>query len=327
MKPSIGVNPGHGPLKIVVLRDGAERQELLVPSLVSPATRQLGGALATIHAVRVGGKAFWVGTDALLGNPITALNQARVRSEHYIPALVQGGLDQLAQGGYVVDPADAACITGLPATWSTDRELAATLVERLRSVGLRPKRVIAEPVGLGYACILDDEGQIVGDERILSGKIAVIDIGHHTVDCSVLDSLIPVPSSLLTFNLGTAHALLQIAQKLSTRFEIELNPYQVDQAIRQGHIRLGGVDEKLPRGWDAPLVEMGRSIADRLTTAWGTGLQFEAILIGGGGENIQALTDILCMTFPRNARPTTYGQMGVALGYARLAPHLLTPKG
>jgi len=324
LKAGIGVNPGHGSLKIVLIQDGHERQEVLLPALVSRAERQLRGAIVTIPTVNIGDQKFWVGEDALVGNPLTALNQARINDDSYIPALVKSGLRHLTPNGQSVEAtvAQAFCVTGLPATWSTDRDLANTLVERLRQVGLRPRRVIAEPVGLGYACVLNDDGEIVGDERILSGKVAVIDIGHHTVDGCVLNKLAPVPKSLLTYNLGTAHALLEVAQQLSARYELELNLYQADQAVRRGVLTLGGADEPLPQGHDAPITEMARSVADRLKAAWGNGLQFDAILIGGGGENLRPVVDTLCETFPRNARPTTFGQMGVALGYARLARHL-----
>jgi molecular chaperone DnaK (HSP70) len=215
------------------------------------------------------------------------------------------------------------CVTGLPATWSTDKELAGALVHRLKEAApLGSVRVIAEPLGMLYATVLDDNGEIVGAPELQQGRVAVVDVGHYTVDVAVMDRLIPAPASLVTYQLGTARPLQAIQQRLSAAFEVELPLYRVDQAVRSGMIRMAGRDEPLPHGWDMPFHENGQEIASRLVEAWGgSGRQFDAVLIGGGGAEIPTLVAALQARF-KQARPVPDGQLAIALGYARLARRL-----
>ncbi len=324
-RAGLAINAGHGYVKIVLITDG-HVQGVTLPALVGQAQQQLAGAIQRIQNVEVGGRAWWVGDDALISrNPLTALNQERIKDPIFLPALVRGALSRLESNG--ADVAEtirgALCVTGLPATWSTDKELAGALVQRLKEAApLGSVRVIAEPLGVLYAELLDDDGEIAGVPELQQGRVAVVDLGHHTVDVAVMEHLVPVPTSLVTYQLGTARLLQVIQQRLSAMFEVELPLYKVDQAVRSGTIRLGGVEEPLPAGWDAPFYENGREIASRLVEAWGgSGRQFDMVLIGGGGAEVPALVEALQARF-KHARPVRDGQLAIALGYARLARRL-----
>lgn len=321
----LGINPGHGFVKVALVSDGHVRQTATLPALVVRAQRQVLGALKRIEPVQIGGIAWWIGEDALLSAAAcSALTQERLRDAFFIPALVRGALSRLTSNGQSFEQslADATCVTGLPATWSLDRDLASALVQRLRSAwSLGQIKVIPEPLGLVYSALLNDDGQMVGDDALRTGRVAVIDLGHNTVDVATLNRMVPEPQGLATYQLGTVHPLYAVQQKVTTAFEVEKSLYEIDQATRQGYIKVGGKEEALPRGWDEPLHENGRSVAARLCEAWGRGNQFDAILIGGGGAEMPALVEAIQTRF-KHASVVPDGQMAVALGYARLARYL-----
>ncbi|NJO82517.1 MAG: ParM/StbA family protein [Blastochloris sp.] len=214
-------------------------------------------------------------------------------------------------------------MTGLPATWAQQPEHARRLGEHLRAAhpGYAGIKVIPEPLGLIYAETLDNHGQVCGDSALLDGQVAVIDIGHHTLDVAVLRRMVPVPSSLDTYQLGTARPLQQIRAKLSATFERELTLYETDRAVRDEAIQVGNQRRALPSHWDRPLLQHAEALTARLVEAWGSGAQFECILIGGGGAELASLTEAIQQRFS-HARPVAQPQTAIARGYARLARRL-----
>ncbi len=212
------------------------------------------------------------------------------------------------------------CVSGLPATWSIDRTLATALAERLRAAARLGKvKIIAEPLGLIYAALLDNNGEIAGDERLQGGTVAVVDLGHQTVDVAVMERMIPQAGSLATYEFGTTRPLHTIQQRLQVAFNVQLSPYRVDQAVRTGRLQVGAIDEALPPGWDKPLRENAKNIVTKLVEAWGSGLQFDVIVVGGGGSEVPLIAHAIQERFPSNTHVVADGQMAIALGYARLA--------
>lgn len=216
-----GPNLGHGYAKYVVIDErGVELPPVVFPAVTAIAGRRVSGALVQVETVEVAGERWWVGEEALLSpSPLTMLSQQRLGDPAFIPALLRSALRRL---GRLNGSAAGYCVTGLPATWAADGEKARQLGERLRAAtgqytGIR---VIAEPLGLVYSALLDNHGEIVGDTALSSGTIAVVDLGHLTVDTAVIRQLAPVPSGLNTFSLGTAQPLRAIRAALSATFEL-----------------------------------------------------------------------------------------------------------
>jgi hypothetical protein len=281
----------------------------------------VSGAIGRAETVRAGGAQWWVGEDALLApSPLTILAQERLSDPAFLPALLRGALSRF---GNLNGTASGVCVTGLPATWAGDSEKARALGAHLREAhsGYSSIRVIPEPLGLVYAAALDNHGQVVGDPALLEGQVAVVDLGHHTVDVAVLRKLVPVPTSLATYQLGTARPLQQIGGQLGAAFERELSLYEADRAVRAQALLVAGQPRLLPRGWDRLLLQNGEAIATRLVEAWGSGAQFESILIGGGGAELAPLVEAIQKRFA-HARPVAQPQTAIARGYARLARRL-----
>lgn len=314
-----GPNLGHGYTKYVVIDHvGIELPPVIFPAVTARAGRQVSGALVRTETTEVNGESWWVGEDALLSpNPLTLLAQERLRDPAFIPALLRAALHRL---GNLNGSADGACVTGLPATWAADPAKARQLGDRLRAATsqYRSIRVIAEPLGLIYSALLDNHGEIVGDAALCGGTIAVADLGHHTVDTAIIRQLAAVPSGLNTFTLGTARPLREIRAQLSATFERELTLYETDLVVRAGIFSAAGKVRPLPLAWDQPLRENGAAIAARLVEEWGSGAQFDAILLGGGGAEEPRLVAAIQTRFP-HAVVVERPQTAIARGYARLA--------
>jgi hypothetical protein len=317
-----GPNIGHGFVKYILIDEhGNEHEPVVFPAMIAGAGKAVAGALAAATTVEFSGKHWWVGDDALLStSPITMLAQDRLVNTVFIPTLMRRALLNI---GTLNGSASGVCVTGLPATWATDVEKARQLGERFRAATpiYRSIRVIPEPLGLVYSVLLDNHGNLVGDPTLKTGQNAIVDIGHHTVDVTVLRDMIPIPSSLDTYQLGTARPLQQIRARLTQVFERDLTLYETDQAVRNNGIKVAGRMQALPTGWERPLRENGDLIATRLIEAWGRGTQFDAILIGGGGGELEPLVDAIQQRYP-HAIVVERPQIAVALGYARLARRL-----
>jgi len=317
-----GPNLGHGYAKYVVIDErGVELAPVVFPALTAPAGRRVSGALVQIPTVEAAGERWWVGEDALLSpSPLTLLAQERLVDPAFIPALLRGALRRL---GNLNGSAEGYCVTGLPATWAADAAKARQLGDRLRAATSQYTgiRVIAEPLGLVYSALLDNHGEIVGDTALSGGTVAIVDLGHLTVDTAVIRQLAPVPSSLNTFALGTARPLREIRAALSITFERELTLHEADLAVRAGALAVAGQPQSLPAGWDRSLLENGAAIASRLVEEWGSGAQFDVVLIGGGGAEEPRLVEAIRARFP-HAMPVERPQTAIARGYAKLARRL-----
>ena len=177
-------------------------------------------------------------------------------------------------------------------------------------------------MGLIQSVLLNERGISYGDSALESGQIAVVDLGHLTVDVCVVRNLVPVPESLTGWELGSAKALEPIRQQLSVFARRDLTLYETDQAIRAGTLSISGKRVALPADWDAPLRSNAKTILSMLKQVWGTGTQFDAILIGGGGAELEAQVEVIKSVFP-DAEVVQDPQLAIPEGYARLGQRLL----
>jgi hypothetical protein len=315
-----GPNIGHGYVKYVVIDDhGRELEPVVFPAMIARADRGVAGALASLPTVDVG-IPYWTGDDALHGMPKTMLAQDRLLDRVFIPALVRGAMQRF--GPTLNGAASGACVSGLPATWAQDQTLAEQLGARLRSgASYRSVRVIAEPLGVIYARLLDTDGAIAGDAVLQHGTVGVVDLGHHTVDVCVVRAMKPQLPSLQTYQLGTAQPLGQIRAQLSARFERDLSLVEVDRAVREGALTVAGQPRPLPAGWDRPLRDNAAAIVTALVEAWRSGADLDLVLVAGGGAELPQLAAAIRTRFP-HAEVAEAPQLAIARGYARLARRL-----
>lgn len=310
-----GPNIGHGYVKLVSIdAAGVELPPVVFPATLAPAGAHISGALAAVAAVEAAGERWWVGDDAARSPaPRTMLAVDRLHDPVFIPALVAAAHQRAGV------PPDGVCVTGLPATWAQRPDLARALGARLREAGTRYARirVIAEPLGLLYAALLDNDGQVVGDPALAAGRIGVVDLGHGTADVAELAAALPVDGTLDTWaELGTSVPLRQIRAQLAV--ERPLSLVEADLAVRAGALTVAGQRRPLPPSWDRPLLRHGATIVARLRETWRDGGHLDAILVGGGGAELAPLTDAILSAFP-HAFVVDRPQTAIARGYARLA--------
>lgn len=316
-----GPNLGHGYVKYVCIDErGVELPPVVFPAVVAPAGAHVSGALGLAPAVEAAGRRWWVGEDAALSPAATTmLAQERLADPAFLPALLRAALSRLGA------PATGPCVTGLPATWAQHPELARRLGARIREAvaGYRSIRVIAEPLGLMYAALLDNDGEVTGDPALAHGRVGVVDLGHGTADVAELARALPVDGTLDTWaELGAAVPLRQIRAALAVERPLTLE--QADQAVRAQALTVAGERRPLPRGWDEPLLRHGAAIVSRLREVWREGAHLDAILVGGGGAELEPLAAAIRRAFP-HAVIVDRPQTAIARGYARLARRIGRP--
>lgn len=357
-KAGVGFNCGHTWMKVVVLCDTPGevpgttviREEVVVfRSLVAKAPERSDSDLIRLPTVKVNGMQYVVGEDALRFQANPEVSQARINSPIFIPALIRAAINQLERNRTPaeqpaailedeIDPNDVSVantirtgrtVTGLPATWSLLPDLKRTLAERIRGglnpISTGPIRVIPEPVGGVYGVMLDNNGE-VGDDKYVHGKVAVADFGGGTVDAAVVTQLLPDNDSLMTTQLGTVRPIAHLQQMLGALLEYDLSFHQVEDAIRTGTVLLGGSLFPLPEGWERPFTKIGMEVRDELKTAWKKGLQFDAILLVGGGAEIAPMMEPILDFFPK-AQVVPDAQLAVARGYSQFARRLANQQG
>jgi hypothetical protein len=325
---SHGVNAGHGHTKYIIIDDeGRELPPVAFPSLVAHAEGHVVGAIDRIQPIGLEGHGWWwVGEDALLSSqPLSLLSQDRLSDPVMLPALVRKALALHTPAGGATS---GLCISGLPASWALETEKCRQLGDRLRAAtpfysgGIR---VVAEPLGLVYALALNGDGELTGDPSLRAGTIGVVDVGHHTIDLAVVKQLKVVPSSLATWDVGTGRPLKEIRSRLSATFERDLTLYETDLAVRFQSLRVAGVARPLPLHWDQPLQYWAEGVTRRLVEEWGSAAQLDAIVVGGGGAELEILSSAILRRFT-NATIANDPQLAIARGYARFARRLVKEK-
>lgn len=313
-----GINIGHGYVKYVAIDEaGRELPPVVFPALIAPAEGTVLGALDAALVSTVRGQGYWTGEDALIsGHPRSMLTQERLTDAVFLPALVKGALARL--GATCAEALAGVAVTGLPATWAEDRDKLQALAARLRDgAAYTDLRAIPEPVGAMHSVLLDADGAETGDPSIAGGRWLACDWGHRTDDEVVVDRRRPVRSSLRTYDTGTAAALERIGQHLAVAFDRDFTAYEVDQAVREGGVRVFGELKPLPMGWDRPLIEQGDVVARRMENQYKRERLDGVLLFGGGAAERRKVEPVLAR-FP-HAVVAEEPQLAIARGYARTA--------
>ena len=316
-----GPNIGHTWTKYVIIgADGRELAPVCFPSVIASAGRQVAGALVNAPVATVAGQGrYWTGLDAQLsGNQITIMSQARLSDPRYLPALFAGALGRM---GYLNGNARGVFVSGLPANQALDATLCQALAARLRSAAAAEQiarlKVIGEPLGLAYSYLLDHDGQLVRPE-LASARLGIVDLGGRTVDLAEILRLALVDQSYRTFDLGAARPLGELATQLSARADRDLTVLDADLALRDRGLKIGKTVSPLPRGWDRPFIANGEAVVRRIDATWGRGTQFDAILVGGGGAELDPVASQITKAYP-HAIVVDRPQLAIAVGYAKLA--------
>lgn len=318
---SLGINPGHGFCKGVLLREDGTEKGVTFPALVVPEPGDAAG-LDTIPIVPIDGRQYRTGYEAMhLQGESTLTGMERLSSDYFIPALVQRMFLELKfppENGKRTSLVYG--VSGLPGEWSRYRDRCQMLVNHIRRIYPFPEKtlsIIGEPLGLAFSVILDKFGAYTD---AATGTIFVIDIGFFSVDtCEIVEGKRINPKSLTTYPLGAKRPVAKLVSSLSADFNGRyFDMHTANEAANNGYITLAGQPEPLPFGWDDPLWENGQALVAHLKNEIGDGLRYDLIIVGGGGAEQRWFMEPLRQAFSHIMVPEE-PQRAIARGMARRA--------
>ena len=138
-------------------------------------------------------------------------------------------------------------------------------------------KILPQPVGTIFEKVLNDNGDIE-NKHLAGGRLAVLDIGKHTVDLALTDALQFVDRSSVSFNdIGLFDAFKDLSLTLKGQgYDVpadSLEPY-----IR-GNRRLPGIAELKEQAF----ASQAEKIVSRAINTWPDLFSFKKIFITGGG--------------------------------------------
>jgi plasmid segregation protein ParM len=259
------------------------------------------------RAVSVGGRTYFIGDWALLQSRFrfgSELYRERLEGDTFFVLYLAALSNYLDRAGKL------AVVTGLPVRWFDDRD---ALVERLSgqhrvAVGRLRKRVeieqvvvVPQPFGALCTAILGDDGRVV-DADLAGGRVGVIDVGTYTTDYIVTDKMHYVKTRSSSITAGLAAAYDAVAGEIERHYGLELSLPQVDEAVRDGHVKVEGRRQDIARLTESPLGDLAGQIVAGVRKQWGNARDVEAILLTGGGAVV--LQERLSAHWPQ-ARPAS----------------------
>jgi len=216
---------------------------------------------------------------------------AWIQSPEYL-ALLFGALSELTEA----TQATINLVTGLPlADYQRDR---AALRDRLlgvhqfvregrrgQSLKVESVRVVPQAWGAVLALLIDDRGRIVRPE-LAKSKVAVLDVGGHTVNYLSVDGLSDIPSETQ----GTERGAWNVVRAVRDYLDVShpglnrMQDHAVMQAIVEGYTFDAGERVDL-RPIVKPIIDdIGQEIVDTAAQYWGPGAAtFRQVVVCGGG--------------------------------------------
>lgn len=184
-------------------------------------------------------------------------------------------------------------------------------------------RVVPQAWGAVLAALLDERGRIVQPDLACS-KVAVLDIGGHTVNYLAVDGLSDVPGE----SRGAERGAWTVVRAVRDLFDAEhpglarLHDHQVMQAILDGFVYDAGQQVDLRPVVQPILDDIGQEIVDTAGQYWGhDAATFRQVLVCGGGAHLwgpyvrRAFRQAVVLDAPEYAN---------ARGFHRFAAHLAT---
>lgn len=182
-------------------------------------------------------------------------------------------------------------------------------------------RVVPQAWGAVLSLLLDDKGRIVQPE-LTKSKVAVLDIGGHTVNYLAVDGLSDVPSETRATERGAWNVVRTVRDYLDTHHPglSRMKDHQVMQAIVDGETYDAGERVDLRPVVQPILDDIGQEIVDTASQYWGGGAStFRQVVVCGGGAYLWGAQ--IQRAF-RHAVVLGDPEFANALGFYRFAAHL-----
>jgi len=137
--------------------------------------------------------------------------------------------------------------------------------------------ILPQPIGTIFDKVLDDAGELA-DKALAGGRVAVLDIGKHTVDLALTDSLQFVDRSSISFNdVGLFDAFKDLSLALKGE------GYDLPADSLEPYIRGNRKLDCLPTLKEQSFATQAEKIISRVLNTWPDLWTFDKIYITGGG--------------------------------------------
>jgi plasmid segregation protein ParM len=141
---------------------------------------------------------------------------------------------------------------------------------------------VPQPFGALCTAILGDDGRVV-DADLAGRRVGVIDVGTYTTDYIVTDRMHYVGAKSSSITAGLAAAYGAIADEIERHYGLELSLPQVDEAVRNGYVKVEGRRQDVAHLTAPPLGDLADQIVAGVRERWKNARDIETILITGGG--------------------------------------------
>jgi len=296
MKMAIDV--GFGRVKAL----GDNGKEANFPAVVAefrPLTFASGLETGESLAIEYKGRSYWVGEAALRQSTAARMTTDRTRTTNEEGmALLAAGMAQIAEKDHEL----VNLIIGLPVRFFAGmkdeyNKLARDVhkvnilspggaqVKARKMVIVDNTKVLPQPFGCLFDCILDDTGRLQ-DKALAGGRVGVIDVGYNTLDLARADSLeFNNPGSDSFSGQGLFSAFQELSKEIFREMEIEIPPEKLESIVKDQRITIGGKDHDVSGLIDRAFQQAAEGIVSRVKSLWPDRerWQFNEILITGGG--------------------------------------------
>ncbi|MDB5988100.1 MAG: ParM/StbA family protein [Nevskia sp.] len=143
-------------------------------------------------------------------------------------------------------------------------------------------RVIPQPFGSLFNLMLNDQGRAL-QQRFVTEKIGVIDVGFRTADFTVSDKTRYSERGSLSTDSGISVAYSAIANLLHEKSGTQVELYRLYEAVTRGSIKIKGQKYELTAIVQQAFAQLAARIAAEVNRLWADDWDIDAIVLTGGG--------------------------------------------
>lgn len=151
-----------------------------------------------------------------------------------------------------------------------------------KTIYIEKVRVVPQPFGSLFNLMLDGQGKVL-NQRFVTEKIGVIDIGFRTTDFTVSDKTRYSERGSLSTDSGMSVAYNAIANLLHEKSGTQVELYRLYEAVTRGVIKIKGQKYDLTSLAQHAYNQLATRIATEANRLWADDWDIDAIIITGGG--------------------------------------------
>ena len=148
-------------------------------------------------------------------------------------------------------------------------------------------RVIPQPFGSLFNLMLGDSAEL-NDERFVTEKIGVVDIGFRTTDYTVSDKTKYSGRGSASSESGIARAFSMIAAKLLDQTGVDVELYRMYDAVARGSIKIRGKTIDLRPLTEEAFSKLASAVASEVDRLWADDWDIDLLVVTGGGGAVLA---------------------------------------